>query len=990
MSAQFTEGGDDPSRRNFACERCSRRKQRCDRKLPSCSQCLESGSVCNESNRENNVIQLNDKEITRKGYVTALQERIAYLEAKISGKDGRASSSLPTDEAAHSVDASADTIQPDPLLERGDMDMNALSMSALAEPRSRTGEFLKQLSMPRIIAGMTETYGGNPEETSRVDSLWDGIAQYIRQPSSKRSRLSIRREEALKALDTYIVTVDFRFPRLSLAKVRSGIDAITDSDESYYRRVLSKDPSHIFMAYMTIGIVPLISEDYPISQGSFVSIHILAKCMELLDRVFAKEDGVDIIQCLHLLVIFSMHCSAAGSAWHLIGFAMNKCIALGYHQEPLNDQSNALGIEEMQEHRWAFWGCYFLDRLICAALDRPYSIDDPYISVKLPGEDQASPNLTSQEACQVHLFRYARMLSSAASHTVQLGPDSHLSNLIFWRASSPALGNHSNREAHLHQTSLYHTLMLRNALCYIVSENSFDRVETNLSRLGQEFQEGIHSDAARQMFECEVKRSSKLKLLNICQAVAKSLDRRHMSGRHYLSVTTGYSAFSLALATLHCQLVLSSGPSQPDNIPPLGSIADQIDTPGSVASDAFALHPSQILDIACQKLEIVGRQFPRLQEYRLLIERLRRVYKHRQVDVLQEIIQTELRDLEVLIRKIGPVYVRKFALVGMAPFLSNTESTYTEDRKKLYILSEFHPTAVKYAQSLFDCILHTDPEAANWRNNATAILIKDYYITDADLAAAPQLRVIGKQGVGLDKVDVAACERRGVKICNTPGVNAGAVAEMTLCLAFSVARQVPSLVTRQRIQGEVIRKETISGLLLSNKTVGVIGMGNIGQAVSRMFVGGLGASIVTYDPYWPEDGAGWKSIAHTRVHTLEELLKVADVVTVHVPLTATTKDLIAYEQMKLMKRNAILLNTARGGIVNEDDLAKALEEELIWGAGFDCHVEEPPTLDKYERLWNCERFVGTPHVAAAVDETQIATINAATDGVWRFLHEKSS
>lgn len=322
----------------------------------------------------------------------------------------------------------------------------------------------------------------------------------------------------------------------------------------------------------------------------------------------------------------------------------------------------------------------------------------------------------------------------------------------------------------------------------------------------------------------------------------------------------------------------------------------------------------------------------------------------------------------------------------MAPYLREETPSTPEKRQKLYILSEFHPEAVKYAQSRFECILHTDPEAEHWHSNATAILIRDYYITEDDLQAAPQLRVIGKQGVGLDKVDVEACKRQGVKICNTPGVNAGAVAEMALCLAFSVARQVPQLVLRQRIQGESIRKETIAGLLLSRKTIGVIGMGNIGQAVAQMFAGGLQATIVAFDPYWPEESEGWARIPHKRVHKLGDLLKISDVVTLHVPLTPTTKDMISYEQLQTMKSTAILLNTARGGIVNEEHLARALEEGLIWGAGFDCHVQEPPTLEKYERLWNSPRFVGTPHVAAAVDETQIATINAATDGVWEFFN----
>lgn len=308
-------------------------------------------------------------------------------------------------------------------------------------------------------------------------------------------------------------------------------------------------------------------------------------------------------------------------------------------------------------------------------------------------------------------------------------------------------------------------------------------------------------------------------------------------------------------------------------------------------------------------------------------------------------------------------------------------------KPRLFILSEFHPVAVKYAQSLFDCILHTSPEAATWRDHATAILIKDYYITAADLDAAPQLRVIGKQGVGLEKVDVAACKARGVEVCNTPGVNATAVAEMAMCLAFSVARDVPEMVIRQKVNGESVRKETVSGMLLMGKTLGVIGMGNIGREAARMFHGGLRTPIVAFDPFYPPDSPGWNDIPHKRVHKLEELLAVSDIVTVHVPLTPDTEGIISYPQLKQMKPTAILLNTARGGIINEEDLTRALEESVITGAGFDCHAEEPPPRARYKRLWNCKGFVGTPHIAAATDETQVATINAATDKVYKFMQE---
>lgn len=305
----------------------------------------------------------------------------------------------------------------------------------------------------------------------------------------------------------------------------------------------------------------------------------------------------------------------------------------------------------------------------------------------------------------------------------------------------------------------------------------------------------------------------------------------------------------------------------------------------------------------------------------------------------------------------------------------------------LYVLSEFHSEAIKHAQSLFNCILHTDPRVSRWREEATAVLVKDYPIIEADLDAAPQLRAIGKQGVGVDQIDTAACAQHGVKVYNTPGINASAVAEMVMALTLNVARDISGLWYRQLARGEIIRKEACNGLLLTGKTIGIIGMGHIGRQVARMFKGAFETRTIAYDPFVPE--GAWADIDHERVLNLDDLLSKVDVVSVHVPLTTKTTSMIGYSQMQKMKRTAILINASRGGIVNEADLQRALDEKLIWGCGFDCHVQEPPTLAKYGDLWDHERYVGTPHVAAATDETQIATTNAAIDRVYQHMVETS-
>lgn len=177
---------------------------------------------------------------------------------------------------------------------------------------SRAGEFLKDLSISSIITSVIEIYGGNPEESTRSDLLWDGIAKHVRNPTEKLTRLDIPRSEASKYLDTYMDSGDFRYPRIPVAKVRSGIDAITHPDPMRYDETLREKLAYIFMAYMVIAIVSFVFENRPAAQGSFVSIHILAKCLKVLNRVFSLEDGVDLIQCLHPCPSLASPCTQTG------------------------------------------------------------------------------------------------------------------------------------------------------------------------------------------------------------------------------------------------------------------------------------------------------------------------------------------------------------------------------------------------------------------------------------------------------------------------------------------------------------------------------------------------------------------------------------------------------------------------------------------------------------------------------------------------------
>ncbi|GKU15527.1 unnamed protein product, partial [Fusarium langsethiae] len=299
----------------------------------------------------------------------------------------------------------------------------------------------------------------------------------------------------------------------------------------------------------------------------------------------------------------------------------------------------------------------------------------------------------------------------------------------------------------------------------------------------------------------------------------------------------------------------------------------------------------------------------------------------------------------------------------------------------VYLLDTFHPQVLAYAKENFDAITIDDPRHKQWRQEARYLLVRSSRLTAKDIESCPNLIAIGKQGVGVDKIDVDACAARGIKIFNTPGVNARAVAELVLTLSTASARQVGSIIAKQS-SGILVPKEKCSGLILHEKTIGILGMGNIGKCVAKVFRGAFEADVVAYDPFLPADA--WADIPHTRATSVEEVLRSSDVVTVHMPLTPETRNLINYDQMKKMKKTAIVINTARGGIINEADLKQALSEGLIWGAGLDCHEEEPPSYEKYNSLWE-SGVVSTPHIGAATAETQMQTGLAAARYLLEFI-----
>jgi len=236
-------------------------------------------------------------------------------------------------------------------------------------------------------------------------------------------------------------------------------------------------------------------------------------------------------------------------------------------------------------------------------------------------------------------------------------------------------------------------------------------------------------------------------------------------------------------------------------------------------------------------------------------------------------------------------------------------------------------------------------------------------VTRRLIAAAPRLGWVARAGAGLDNIDVAAAKERGIAVLNVPGANAVAVAELVFGLLIGLLRHIPAADASVR-RGEW-DKSPYMGRELRGKTLGVVGLGKIGRAVAQR-ARGFEMPCVGYDPVVPDSHARTLGVEPL---ALDALLARADVVTLHVPLTPETKGMIGPDQIARLPRGAILVNAARGGLVDEPALLAALESGALSGAALDVFAGEPP---KGSPLLSHPRVVLTPHIGSATAEAQEA------------------
>jgi D-3-phosphoglycerate dehydrogenase len=235
------------------------------------------------------------------------------------------------------------------------------------------------------------------------------------------------------------------------------------------------------------------------------------------------------------------------------------------------------------------------------------------------------------------------------------------------------------------------------------------------------------------------------------------------------------------------------------------------------------------------------------------------------------------------------------------------------------------------------------------------------FITKRVIDTAAGLKVISRYGAGVDRIDLAAARAKNITVCNTPGVNAQAVADLAMGLMLSVARKIPLLDKKTRA-GEWPRS---TGVELYGKTLGILGLGAVGKALAER-AKGFSMTVIACDPFINERYAAEHGI---RTAGFDEVIETAGFLSLHLPLTAETHHIISREVMERMKNGAVIINTARGGLVDEEAAAEFLKSGRLGGAGIDVYEEEPP---KESPLFALDNAVLTPHTASHTAEAAAA------------------
>ena len=284
---------------------------------------------------------------------------------------------------------------------------------------------------------------------------------------------------------------------------------------------------------------------------------------------------------------------------------------------------------------------------------------------------------------------------------------------------------------------------------------------------------------------------------------------------------------------------------------------------------------------------------------------------------------------------------------------------------KILICDNLNQKVYKELETIGDCL---DISKSDSKEKDLTDHIKDSEIvvirsatklTKEVLDNAEKLKIIARCGVGVDNVDLEFAKSKNIFVTNSPSANLISVVELTVALIISASRKL-SLADSHLKNGQWNRSEFL-GYELYGKTLGIVGFGKAGRLVAERMKS-FGMSIVFYDPYVTDWNGSEESLE------LDDLLRTADVISIHVIKTKDTENLLSKDKLDLLKQNSIIVNTSRGGVLDEDYLFELLESEKIFGAGLDVYSNEPPeNVDRYNGL----NLVTTPHIGASTNEAQL-------------------
>lgn len=300
------------------------------------------------------------------------------------------------------------------------------------------------------------------------------------------------------------------------------------------------------------------------------------------------------------------------------------------------------------------------------------------------------------------------------------------------------------------------------------------------------------------------------------------------------------------------------------------------------------------------------------------------------------------------------------------------------------VITEFmDPGAIETLRERYE--VRYDPELVERRSEllpllarTRALVVRNRTRVDEELlAAAPQLRAVGRLGVGLDNIDLEACERRGIAVLPATGANAVSVAEYVVAALLVLRRGRVFLDSERMLDGAWPRQELV-GREVAGMRLGLIGFGGIARMVADR-VRPLGVEIVAHDPFLPPDDAAWQQAS--RAEDLGDLLAGCDAVSVHVPATPATRHLLDAAALALLPPDAIVVNTSRGGIVDEVALCEALRAGRLGGAALDVFETEPLDAQAAARFAGVPNLVLSPHVAGVTVESNVAVSELVADRV---------